>query len=59
MKGLRGLDLSEEDYYHSLSIFPDSGFEVHLTCSPNSGFVNNYFEAGLDAWEAFLPLKHM
>ena len=51
------LDISKEDYYHSLSISVDDDYEPHLIRSPNSCFVNNYFDAGLRAWQANMDIQ--
>ena len=51
------LDISKEDYYHALSISVDDDYELHLIRPPNSCFVNNYFDAGLRAWQANMDIQ--
>ena len=51
------LDISKEDYYHSLSISVDDDYEPHLIRPPNSCFVNNYFDASLRAWQANMNIQ--
>ena len=51
------LDISKEDYYHALSISVDHDYELHLIRPPNSCFVNNYFDAGLRAWQANMDIQ--
>ena len=51
------LDIAEEEYYGCLEISSDDTFQIHFKRSPQSCFVNNYFEAGLTAWEANLDIK--
>ena len=35
----------------------DDGYELHLIRQPNSCFVNNYFDAGLRAWQANMDIQ--
>ena len=51
------LDMAEEEYYGCLGISSDDTFQIHFKRSPQSCFVNNYFEAGLTAWEANLDIQ--
>ena len=48
---LDGLEISKDDYYRTLPISKDEDLELHLQLKPNSCFVNNYFDAGLEAWQ--------
>lgn len=49
--------ISEEDYYNSLSISDDYGFQVHLQWLRNSCFVSNCFRIDLLAKEANLDIQ--
>ena len=52
------LDIPLDVYENCLSISSDeSDFELHLKRDTNSWFVNNYFEEGLQAWEANIDLQ--
>ena len=51
------LDISKKDYYYALSISVDDDYELHLIRPPNSCFVNNYFDAGLRAWQANMDIQ--
>ena len=50
-------DISNEDYYHALSISVGDDYELHFIRPPNSCFVNNYFETGLRAWQANMDIQ--
>ena len=54
---LQELDLTEREYYDSLSISHDSDYEIHFRRPPNSCFVNNYFDEGLLAWKANIDIQ--
>ena len=54
---LQSLGSTEEDYIEALSISEDNDFQIHLSRQPNSCFVNNYFPAGLFAWEANMDIQ--
>ena len=54
---LADLGLSETDYYNALSISVDDDFHIFLKRPPNSCFINNYFETGLQAWEANIDIQ--
>ena len=45
------------DCYHALSISVDDDYELHHIRSPNSCFVNNYFDTGLRAWQANMDIQ--
>ena len=51
------LEISKCDYYRALSISKDKDLELHLKREPNSCFVNNYFDAGLKAWQAIMDMQ--
>ena len=50
-------DISKVDCYHDLSISVDDDYELHHIRSPNSCFVNNYFDTGLRAWQANMDIQ--
>ena len=54
---LHNLGLSKETYYEALRISDDNDFQIHLARQPNLCFVNNYFQAGLLAWEANMDIQ--
>ena len=54
---LSELNISEEDYYHALSISSDDDFEIHLKRPTTSCFINNYFAVGLQAWLANIDIQ--
>ena len=54
---LRELEVSEDEYYKTLSISSDSAFQIHFKRDPKSCFINNYFKDGLMAWEANLDIQ--
>ena len=54
---LKSLEIDVEDYYNALAISKDNDYELHLIRSPNSCFVNNYFEIGLLAWQANMDIQ--
>ena len=37
----------------------DDDFELHLKREPNSCFVNNYFNDGLQEWQANMDIQHV
>ena len=51
------LEIKENDYYTALEISKDNDYELHLVQTPNSCFVNNYFESGLLAWQANMDIQ--
>lgn len=53
----RSVGITEEEYYNSLSISPDSDYELHLKRPLNSCFINNYFVAGLKGFAANVDLQ--
>ena len=46
------LDIDELEYEAALAVSDDNDFQLYLKRPTNSCFVNNYFDAGLLAWEA-------
>ena len=54
---LKDLGITEQKYYHMLSISPDKEFRLILKCTPNSCFINNYFTAGLKAFKANIDIQ--
>ena len=54
---LDNLGLSKKNYYDALAISEDNDYQIHLSRQPNSCFVNNYFKAGLSAWEANMDIQ--
>ena len=54
---LHNFGLSKETYYEALRISDDNDFQIHLARRPNLCFVNNYFQAGLLAWEANMDIQ--
>ena len=54
------VDINVDSYYRSLEISEnDNDFQIHLRRNPTSRFVNNYFKAGLEAWETNKDIKPM
>ena len=51
------LEISKDDYYRAFSMSKDKDLELNLKREPNSCFVNNYFDAGLKAWQANMNIK--
>ena len=54
---LEDLGITEQKYYHMLSISPDIEFQLIPKCTPNSCFINNYFTAGLKAFKANIDIQ--
>ena len=54
---LNELEISEDDYYKALPISKDDDLELHLKRQPNSCFANNYFDVGLNAWQANIDIQ--
>ena len=50
------LEISKDDYYSALLISRDQDFKIHFYRSPNSCFVNHYFE-GLLPWQANIDIQ--
>ena len=48
--------LQIDDYYRALSISKDE-LELHLKSKPNFCFVNNYFNDGLNVWQANMYIQ--
>ena len=46
-----------DTYYSALEISEDTDFQIHLRRSPNSCFVNNYFQLVLKAWDANMDMQ--
>ena len=53
---LQELQISEDQYYKTLSISSDTAFQIHFKRDPKACFINNYFEGGLMACEANLDI---
>ena len=49
-------EISKYDYFRILSISKDEDLELHLK-KPNFYFFNNYFDVGLQAWQANVDRK--
>ena len=49
--------ITADDYFKALSISKDRDYEIHLKRSTNSCFVNNYFQNGLQAWQANIDIQ--
>ena len=47
----------EREYYSALSISSDSDFQIHLKRQPNACFINNFFNEGLQAWQANIDIQ--
>ena len=54
---LHSLDITEKDYYETLSTAAGTDYELHLKCPPNSCFINNYNPSVLKAWQANMDLQ--
>ena len=54
---LESLHITEDQYYSTLSISPDSDFELHLKRPADSCFINNYFVAGIKGFAANVDLQ--
>ena len=54
---LQSLNLTENEYYSTLSISGSTDYEIHLKRPPNSCFVNNYNPVVLSAWKANMDLQ--
>ena len=54
---LKELNLTEDQCYDALSISNDSDFQIHLKRQPNACFINNFFEEGLQAWQANIDIQ--
>ena len=54
---LDSLGITTADYYNALQISEDEDFQIHLKRPPNSCFVNNYFQVGLQAWRANMDIQ--
>ena len=50
-------DISEQDYYWTLSVSSGSDYELHLKRSTDSCFINNYFVAGVQGFAANVDLQ--
>ena len=54
---LAELIVTEREHYSVLSISSDSAFQMHLKRQPNSCFINNFFSAGLQAWQVNIDIQ--
>ena len=54
---LKGINLTEDQYCDALSISNDSYFQIYLKCQPNACFIDNFFEEGLQAWQANIDIQ--
>ena len=50
------IEISKNDYFRILSITKDEDLELHLK-KPNFYFSNNYFDVGLQAWQANVDIQ--
>ena len=50
------LNFTEDQNYDALPISNDSDFQIHLKCQPNAFFINNFFEEGMQAWQANIDI---
>ena len=54
---LHSFDITENDYYKTLSTEAGTDYELHLKRPPNSCFINNYSPSVLKAWQANMDLQ--
>ena len=54
---LNDISITQQDYHWTLSISPDSDYELHLKRPIDSCFINNYFIAGLKGFAANIDLQ--
>ena len=54
---LEEINITEEEYKSALQISDDQDFQLHLKRPTDSGFVSNYFDVGLLAWEAYIDIQ--
>ena len=51
------LKISKNDYYRTLPISNNEDLELHLKREPNSCFVNNYLDIGLQPWQVIINIQ--
>ena len=56
-KVLEETNITEEEYKSALKISDNQDFQLHLKRPTESCFVNNYFDIGLQAWEANIDIQ--
>ena len=54
---LKSIGITDDEYCWTISISPDSDFELHLKRPVDSCFINNYFVAGIMGFPANLDLQ--
>ena len=51
------LEISMDNYCKAFSVSKDDDLEIHLKRQPNSYFVNNYFDVGLESWQENIDIQ--
>ena len=56
-EALSSIEITQDDYYWTLFILPETDYQIHLKRSPGSQFVSNCNPVMLKAWEANLDIQ--